>query len=155
MYNRLIQYVDKFHLLKEVQHRFRKGKSTETASQSFIEHIQGALDNHYHIIGIFLDLNKAYDVVNHDILLNKLDSYGIRGVPKLWFKSYLSNRTQLVEITQVDKQKHTQDRYFLAPRKFLCGVTQGSILGLILFLLYIYKLLKYLHKRCKNDFICR
>jgi retron-type reverse transcriptase len=103
MYNRLIRYVDKFHLLTEVQHGFRKGKSTETASQSFIEYIQEALDNHCHVIGIFLDLTKAYDVVNHDILLNKLDLYGIRGVTKLWFKSCLSTHMQFVEINQVDK----------------------------------------------------
>jgi hypothetical protein len=58
MYNRFIRYVDKFHLLTEVQHGFRKGNSTETASHFCIEHIQEALDNHCHIIGIFLDLLK-------------------------------------------------------------------------------------------------
>jgi hypothetical protein len=71
--------------------------------------VQEALDNHYHIIGIFLDVTKAYDVINHDILLKRLYSYGIRGVPKLWFKSYLTNHTQFVEIIQVDEQKHNHD----------------------------------------------
>jgi hypothetical protein len=86
---------------------------------SFIEYIQEALDNHYYIIGIFLDLTKAYDVVNHDILLNKLDLYGNRGVTKLWFKSYFSNRTQFVEITQVDEQKRTQDTYWCLENSYV------------------------------------
>jgi hypothetical protein len=55
------------------------------------------------VVGLFLDLTKAYDVLNHQILLDKLETYGIRGIANKWFQSYLSNRTQFVEITHVVK----------------------------------------------------
>jgi len=59
-----------------------------------MENIQPALDNNLHIVGIFLDLTKAYDVINHDTLFYKLESYGVWGISNMWFKSYLSQRTQ-------------------------------------------------------------
>jgi hypothetical protein len=80
MYNRLLSFLKQHHILTEVQHGFRENKSTETASQSFIESVQEALDNQSKAIGIFLDLSKAYDVINHETLLDKLDSYGVRGI---------------------------------------------------------------------------
>jgi len=72
-------------------------KSTETASHSFIKNVQEALDKHLYAVGIFLDLSKAFDIINHTRLLNKLDSYGIRGLVNKWFQSYLANRTQFVK----------------------------------------------------------
>jgi retron-type reverse transcriptase len=73
----------------EEQNGFRKNKSTETACQTFIEKVQEALDRRSYAIGIFFDLTKAYDVIDHDILLAKLDYYGIRGTAKTWLKSCL------------------------------------------------------------------
>jgi hypothetical protein len=76
MYNRL-SFLKKQNTLTNVQHGFMENKSTETASHSFIQSVQKALDRHLHAVGIFLDLSKAYDVINHGLLLNKFDSYGV------------------------------------------------------------------------------
>jgi hypothetical protein len=88
-----------------------ESKFTETASHSFVQSVQEALDKHLHAVGIFFDLSKAYDVINHKRLLDKLDSYGIRDSVKNWFQSYLTNRTQFVEISQTDRNKYTQHRF--------------------------------------------
>jgi retron-type reverse transcriptase len=82
--------------------------------------------------GIFLDFTKAYDVLNHKILLSKLNSYGIRGVANLWFESYLSHRKKCVEINSMKKGTHVS-----TVKEIAHGVPQGSVLGPILFLLYI------------------
>ena len=89
IYNRLLSFLKQHHILTKAQHGFRENKSTETASQSFIESVQEALDNQRKVIGIFLDLSKAYDVINHETLLDKLDSYGVRGITNNWFKIIL------------------------------------------------------------------
>ena len=77
--------------------------------------------------GLFLDFSKAFDTVNHDILLSKLYSYGIRGNPLRWFESYLYNRNQVVKIGDTISRSQT----------IICGIPQGSTLGPLLFLLYI------------------
>ena len=79
MYNRLISFMNKNEIFTEAQHGFRKGKCMEIAIQPFIESIQEALDKHNHVTGVFIDLTKAYDVLNHKLLLEKLSSYGVRG----------------------------------------------------------------------------
>ena len=77
--------------------------------------------------GIFLDFSKAFDTVDHDILIEKLDFYGIRGIAKDWFVSYLSDRQQFVTVNGVKSDLTS----------ISCGIPQGSVLGPILFLLYI------------------
>jgi hypothetical protein len=87
----LVSYIDTFNILCPEQHGFWKYKSTHTAVQSFVQHIREALDKQLYVIEICLDLTRAYDVLNHSILLDKLEVYGIRGPGKAWFESYLSN----------------------------------------------------------------
>jgi hypothetical protein len=99
VYNRLVCFVKKHNILSENQYGFWENRSMETACQNFIESIQKRLDDREHVLGIFLDLLKAYDVIHHETLLGKLDCYGIRGITKTWLESYLSTRSQYVEIT--------------------------------------------------------
>jgi len=137
MFNRLIPFIYENRILTENQNGFRKGRCIETAVQSFIEKIQETLDKGLFSIGIFLDLTKAYDTLNHEVLLEKLSIYGIRGITNLWFESYLTNRRQCVEINQSDLNKDMINRYRSSCREIKQGVPQGSVLGPLLFLLYI------------------
>jgi hypothetical protein len=92
MYGRLMKYVEKMNIISENQFGFRSGYSTVQAVMLITDKIQKAVENKQYSCGIFLDLNKAFNTVNHDILITKLEHYGIRGIAKDWFKSYLSNR---------------------------------------------------------------
>ena len=92
-----------------------------------IDSIYQHLDNHEYTIGIYLDLQKAFDTVNHDILLYKLSNYGIRGVVYQWFKTYLSDRKQFISVAGVSSEIES----------ISMGVPQGSVLGPLLFLLYV------------------
>jgi hypothetical protein len=89
--------------------------------------ITQAIDKNEYSVGIFLDLSKAFDTVDHNILIKKLENYGVRGIPLSWFKDYLTHRQQQV------KCNGTTSKFKLI--KF--GVPQGSILGPLLFLIYI------------------
>ena len=86
-----------------------------------------AIDTGEFTVGIFLDLSKAFDTINHRILIQKLEHYGIRGITKLWFQDYLTNRIQVVKYGQIRSKEML----------IQAGVPQGSILGPILFLLYM------------------
>ena len=98
MHSRLISFLTRYDILYENQFGFQKGKSTTYAILNLNQKIIKAIEEKKVPISIFLDFAKAFDTVNHSILLDKLHHYGIRGVAFNWFKSYLSNRYQLVEV---------------------------------------------------------
>ena len=97
-YNRLISYFNKINVLSDNQFGFRKNHSTFHSLILIVDKIQKAMEKGNYSCGIFIDLSKAFDTVNHNIPLGKLQRYGIRGIAKDWFASYLYNREQFVSI---------------------------------------------------------
>jgi hypothetical protein len=89
-----LSFITSNNISNDSQHGFRKGKSTERVAHAFLENIQQAKEKKRHLIGILLDLSKAYDVLVHTILFSKLEAYGIRGIVNQWFKTYLCKRKQ-------------------------------------------------------------
>ena len=95
LYCRLIKFINKNDILYDLQYGFRNKHSTQHAILDIVNTIHSNMDNRKTSCGIFVDLKKAFDTVNHEILLTKLEHYGIRGVINSWFRSYLSDRRQM------------------------------------------------------------
>jgi len=127
MYKRMSDFLENNKILYEYQFGFRKNYSTSQAVMEVVDSIYRSWDNHEITMGIFLDLQKAFDTVNYNVLLKKLELYGVRGIVLKWFSSYLSNRKQYTVL-----QNYQSTLEFVT-----CGVPQGSVLGPLLFLIYV------------------
>ena len=117
MYNRLYIFLNKNNVIYNLQCGFRQQYSTPHALINITENTRKALDDGNIGCGVFVDLQKAFDTVDHQILLAKLNHYGIRGVSNDWFKSYLSNRNKYVSI----------NGYQSGFAALNCGIPQGSV----------------------------
>ena len=101
MYKRTIRFINKHDLFSRYQYGFRAGHSTQQVAIELVDKITQAIERNEFTLGIFLDLSKAFDTLNHDILLDKLKYYGFRGIVLEWFLNYLTNRKQIVHYSSV------------------------------------------------------
>ena len=126
VHHRLYAFLTKKSILNDNKYGFRPAHSTIDAVSKFTTHVLKSLENKLCTLAVFMDLSKAFDTIDHNILLAKLEYYGVRGITLEWFRSYLCNRSQFVMYRDTESLR----------RLVSCGVPQGSVLGPLLFILY-------------------
>ena len=142
---RLYQFLDENRVLYNYQFGFRKVHSTVHTVQTAIHSVTKALDTSYQCMGIFIDFSKAFDNIQHNVLLDKLNHYGVRGIPHKLISSYLSNRKQFV---------FYNNECYSAVEDINVGVPQGSVLGPLFFILMLMTL-SVVQKRQLNSYCLR
>lgn len=128
----IMNHMETNNLLTDVQYAYRKGRSTTSAALQLINEIIQTLDSKLKVAAIFLDLSKAFDSIDHQLLIHKVKMYGIKGVELQLLESFLKNREQIVEVSIDDKKLRSKPK--IVPD---VGVPQGSALGNTLFLLFM------------------
>ena len=142
--DQLTAFLKQSNILSPTQYGFTKDKNTETVLCAFHEKIVDALDNKLFTLGLFVDFSRAFDCVDHELLLEKLNRYGIRGIPLKFFSSYLENRTQIVKLNNMYSRKGEVDK----------GVSQGSILGPLLLIIFSNDLANYIGNISGSHLVC-
>ena len=128
MYNRLYKYLTDNSILYKNQYGFQEGHSTEHAIVQLVDQIRNSFEGKQYTLGVFVELSKAFERVNHKILISKLENYGLTGKNLHWFISYLTNRTQFIKYNKLNT------------------ILQSSVLGPLLFANYV----NYLTGASKN-----
>ena len=132
MYNRLYKHLNNNDILYRKQFGFQEKHSTEHAIMQLVDQINCSFEKTLYTLDIFIDLSKAFDTVNHKILITRLEDYGVKGTNLQWLKSYLENRKQFI----------AYENFSTSYISISCGVPQGLILGPLLFLVFLHDLNK-------------
>ena len=126
-HDQISNYLKMYKMCSNFQHAFLKMHSTLTSLLNVTDSCFSNINNRKINISIFLDLKKAFDTVDHEILISKLTKYGVVGTPLRWFTSYLTDRKQYCQI----------DGHKSSLKSVHCGIPHGSCLGPLLFILYV------------------
>lgn len=145
MSKRLYSYCEKYNIFNESQNGFRQNRSTTFAVYKYIQEALNIINDKKYAVGILLDMSKAYDRVSYKILLNKLEGIGVRGIALEWFTSYLNNRAQYVEIEHHNFETGEINHIRSEKAQINMSIPQGSVLGCLLFLIYINDLPKIIN----------